>query len=153
MRKQTIGLAGALMLCGIGMLTGCGARGLEQAYSFQEREAQMTPAAGAGLAPFFASSLCVPESADGDIAPDDAVTAQAGALFDVTDSSVIYGKNIYDQMYPASITKVMTAIIAIEEGNLSDEVTANDDVVIREAGTSMAGIKPGDTFTLEQLLY
>ena len=69
MRKQTIGLAGALMLCGIGMLTGCGARGLEQAYSFQEREAQMTPAAGAGLAPFFASSLCVPESADGDIAP------------------------------------------------------------------------------------
>ena len=126
MRKQTIGLAGALMLCGISTLTGCGARGLEQAYSFQEREAQMTPAAGAGLAPFFASSLCVPESADGDIAPDDAVTAQAGALFDVTDSSVIYGKNIYDQMYPASITKVMTAIIAIEEGN---------------------------TFTLEQLLY
>ena len=48
MRKQTIGLAGALMLCGISMLTGCGARGLEQAYSFQEREAQMTPAAGAG---------------------------------------------------------------------------------------------------------
>ena len=46
MRKQTIGLAGALMLCGISMLTGCGARGLEQAYSFQEREAQMTPAAG-----------------------------------------------------------------------------------------------------------
>lgn len=153
MRKQTIGLAGALMLCGIGMLTGCGARGLEQAYSFQEREAQMTPAAGARLAPFFASSLCVPESADGDIAPDDAVTAQAGALFDVTDSSVIYGKNIYDQMYPASITKVMTAIIAIEEGNLSDAVTANDDVVIHEAGASMAGIKPGDTFTLEQLLY
>ena len=113
----------------------------------------MTPAAGAGLAPFFASSLCVPESADGDIAPDDAVTAQAGALFDVTDSSVIYGKNIYDQMYPASITKVMTAIIAIEEGNLSDAVTANDDVVIHEAGASMAGIKPGDTFTLEQLLY
>ena len=31
MRKQTIGLAGALMLCGISMLTGCGARGLEQA--------------------------------------------------------------------------------------------------------------------------
>ena len=153
MRKQTIGLAGALMLCGISMLTGCGARGLEQAYSFQERETQMTPAAGAGLAPFFASSLCVPESADGDIAPDDAVTAQAGALFDVTDSSVIYGKNIYDQMYPASITKVMTAIIAIEEGNLSDAVTANDDVVIHEAGASMAGIKPGDTFTLEQLLY
>ena len=153
MRKQTIGLAGALMLCGISMLTGCGARGLEQAYSFQEREVQMTPAAGAGLAPFFASSLCVPESADGDIAPDDAVTAQAGALFDVTDSSVIYGKNIYDQMYPASITKVMTAIIAIEEGNLSDAVTANDDVVIHEAGASMAGIKPGDTFTLEQLLY
>ncbi|MFQ8841106.1 MAG: hypothetical protein ACLR8P_09495 [Clostridium fessum] len=52
MRKQTIGLAGALMLCGISMLTGCGARGLEQAYSFQEREAQMTPAAVPGWRPF-----------------------------------------------------------------------------------------------------
>ena len=80
MRKQTIGLAGALMLCGISMLTGCGARGLEQAYSFQERETQMTPAAGAGLAPFFASSLCVPESADGDIAPDDAVNGAGGRI-------------------------------------------------------------------------
>lgn len=53
MRKQTIGLAGALMLCGISMLTGCGARGLEQAYSFQEREAQMTPAAGARAGALF----------------------------------------------------------------------------------------------------
>ena len=95
MRKQTIGLAGALMLCGISMLTGCGARGLEQAYSFQEREAQMTPAAGAGLAPFFASCLCVPESADGAIAPDDAVTAQAGALFDGICSSKASGSRSF----------------------------------------------------------
>ena len=153
MRKQTIGFAGVMLLGSMCMLSGCGARSLEQAYSFKEREAQMTSAANAGLAPFFASSLCVPESEDGNTDLDDAITAQAGALFDVTDSEVVYSKNIYDTMYPASITKVMTAIIAIEEGTLTDTVTANDDVVIREAGASMAGIKPGDTFTLEQLLY
>lgn len=152
MKKQMIGLAGAVILGSV-MLTGCSARGLDEAYSFEERESQMTSAADAGLAPFFASSLCVPDSDDGDTGSDDSVTAQSGALFDVTDSSVIYSKNIYDKMYPASITKVMTALIAIEEGNLSDTVTASDDVVISEAGASLAGIKPGDTFTLEQLLY
>lgn len=154
MRKQTIGLAGALML-----------------WRYQHADRLWCPRSGTGI---FISRTGSADDACGrcragalfclflsayrnlqtaDIAPDDAVTAQAGALFDVTDSSVIYGKNIYDQMYPASITKVMTAIIAIEEGNLSDAVTANDDVVIHEAGASMAGIKPGDTFTLEQLLY
>ncbi len=153
MKRQIIGVTGALMIGSMGILTGCGTGGLKDAYSFEERESQMTSAADAGLAPFFASSLCVPDSDDGNTGSDDAVTAQAGALFDVTDANVLYSKNIYEQMYPASITKVMTALIAIEEGNLSDSVTAGDDVVINESGASLAGIKPGDTFTLEQLLY
>ena len=56
-------------------------------------------------------------------------------------------------MYPASTTKVMTALLALKYGNLSDEVTVTDDSVITEAGASLAGIKPGDKLTLDQLLY
>ena len=47
----------------------------------------------------------------------------------------------------------MTALLALKYGNLSDLVTVTDAAVITEAGSSMAGILPGDKLTLEQLLY
>ncbi len=78
---------------------------------------------------------------------------EAGALFNVTDRSVVYSKNAFERLYPASTTKVMTAIIALEEGNLSDQVTVTEDAVITEAGASLCGIKPGDVITMQDLLY
>ena len=84
--------------------------------------------------------------------PED-VTSQAGALFDLTDREVLYSKDAFEKMYPASITKVMTSLIAIKYGNLEDQVTVTEDAVISESGATLCGIKPGDTLTLEQLLY
>ena len=69
------------------------------------------------------------------------------------DGSLLASKDATKQMYPASTTKVMTALLALKYGNLSDEVTVTDDSVITEAGASLAGIKPGDKLTLDQLLY
>ena len=56
-------------------------------------------------------------------------------------------------MNPASTTKIMTAILALKYGNLSDSVTVGNEVVITEPGASLAKIKPGDTLTMEQLVY
>lgn len=81
------------------------------------------------------------------------MNAEAGALFNVTDRSVVYSKNAFERLYPASTTKVMTAIIALEEGNLSDQVTVTEDAVITEAGATLCGIKPGDVITMQDLLY
>ena len=47
----------------------------------------------------------------------------------------------------------MTAILALKYGNLSDSVTVGNEVVITEPGASLAKIKPGDTLTMEQLVY
>ena len=47
----------------------------------------------------------------------------------------------------------MTSLIAIKYGNLEDQVTVTEDAVISESGATLCGIKPGDTLTLEQLLY
>lgn len=66
---------------------------------------------------------------------------------------LLASKNATKQMYPASTTKVMTALLALKYGNLSDEVTVTDESVITEAGASLAGINPGDKLTLDQLLY
>lgn len=132
-------------------LSACGKKGgLEDAYSFEERSPLMSAHGGSELAPLFAENLCVvTDNQDGDTS----MTAQAGGLFNVTDSSVLYSKNVFERLYPASTTKVMTAIIALEEGDLTDQVTVTEDAVITEAGASLCGIKPGDVITMKDLLY
>ena len=83
----------------------------------------------------------------------DFVTSQAAALFDMDDREVLYSKDVFERMYPASITKIMTALVAIKEGDLKSRVLVTDDAVITEPGATLCGIEPGDTLTLEQLLY
>lgn len=78
----------------------------------------------------------------------------AAILIDRKSGDILYQKNKDQKMYPASTTKIMTAILALEHGNLSDSVTATAEAVepITFKHSNM-GIKVGETFTLEQLLY
>ncbi len=78
--------------------------------------------------------------------------SEAGGLFDMTDYKVLYGKNLYASMNPASLTKIMTAYVALKYGNLGDRITVTENAMITESGAQTAGLKPGDTMTLEQAL-
>ena len=149
--KRIIIQSSVLLAAAALSLSACGKKGgLEEAYSYEERSQLMSAHGGSELAPLFAEDLCVvTDSQDGDTS----MNAEAGALFNVTDRSVVYSKNTFERLYPASTTKVMTAIIALEEGNLSDQVTVTEDAVITEAGASLCGIKPGDVITMQDLLY
>ena len=149
--KRIIIQSSVLLAAAALSLSACGKKGgLEEAYSYEERSQLMSAHGGSELAPLFAEDLCVvTDSQDGDTS----MNAEAGALFNVTDRSVVYSKNAFERLYPASTTKVMTAIIALEEGNLSDQVTVTEDAVITEAGASLCGIKPGDVITMQDLLY
>ena len=72
---------------------------------------------------------------------------------------VLYSKNGYDRMYPASITKIMTSLLvleALERGDftLDTQVTASYSAIAAiTADSSTAGIKVGEILTVEQLLY
>lgn len=149
--KRIITQSSVLLAAAALTLSACGKKGgLEEAYSYEERSQLMSAHGGSELAPLFAEDLCVvTDSQDGDTS----MNAEAGALFNVTDRSVVYSKNAFERLYPASTTKVMTAIIALEEGNLSDQVTVTEDAVITESGASLCGIKPGDVITMQDLLY
>lgn len=152
MRLRTIFLLG-LTAAGLMLLSGCG-NGMEadSVYSFEAREQVLAAAeAGSDRAEAFAARLCVVE--DEGRFDSSEVDAEAAAVFSIDDQMVIYSKNAYEQLYPASTTKMMTAILALKYGNLSDVVTVTDAAVITEAGASLANIKPGDQLTLEQLLY
>ena len=81
------------------------------------------------------------------------MASEGACVIDADSGVVLYGRNEREAFYPASITKVMTALVAIRHGNLSDLVTVTDDAVITESGASLCNIHPGDRLTLEQLLY
>ena len=57
------------------------------------------------------------------------------------------------QVYPASTTKILTCIIALERGNLKDMVTVSHNAVNFGRGNSLMGLQEGDQYTLEDLLY
>ena len=80
--------------------------------------------------------------------------AEAAGAFCVTDRSVIYSKNIYDKVYPASTTKLLTALTAFKYGDLNAVYTVKEDNCgVTTPGAQLCGFMKGDTLTLEQLLY
>lgn len=135
------------------MLSGCAGRPSEELLYTRERLETMaasTPDKQV-LADTFASDLCV---VTGDEESSDAfVNAEAAGVFSLSDQDVIFQKQVFERLHPASITKVMTALLAVKYGNLEDVVTVGEETVIREAGASLCNIRPGDTLTMEQLLY
>jgi serine-type D-Ala-D-Ala carboxypeptidase (penicillin-binding protein 5/6) len=79
------------------------------------------------------------------------VLAKAAAVIDVETGRILYEKNGNEKMRVASLTKIMTAIVAIEEGKLNDVV----EVPAHAVGTEGSSIylRQGEKLTLEQLLY
>ena len=149
-RKRAGGFLGLVLLSAV-FSGGCGAE-LERPYDFGrmdqiESEGETARERADG----FAEDLCVVTDFSGD--SDSLVTAEAAAVFDRTDVETVFSKHAYERLYPASTTKIMTALLAVKYGNLSDEVTVTEDAVITESGATLCGIQPGDRLTLEQLLY
>lgn len=81
------------------------------------------------------------------------INSAAGILVEESTGKVLYEKNSHEKMYPASTTKILTALLVLEKGNLSDTVT-----VSKEAVNSLSGgyvtpyISIGEELTVEQLL-
>jgi D-alanyl-D-alanine carboxypeptidase len=105
------------------------------------------------LADPFASNLCV---INGDYTTDTDVAIEessAAGLFDVNRNKVIFSQNIHERLNPASLTKVMTALVAIKYGNTEDIIICSENVRITESGASLCGLKAGDKLTLNQALH
>ena len=99
---------------------------------------------------FFAAALalfsifpCQAEAVD--------TSAAAAILMDADSGRVLYEQNADSRMLIASTTKILTALVAIREGDLSDIVTVKREAVLTE-GSSMY-LKEGEKLTLETLLY
>lgn len=75
---------------------------------------------------------------------------QASLIMDLLSGTVVFQRNARQRVAPASLTKVMTAVVALERTKLDQEITiATEDQVEGSA----IGLRPGDTLTVEQLLW
>ena len=82
------------------------------------------------------------------------ISAEGGILMDAGSGAVLYGKNIHQAYYPASITKILTALVVIENCNLDETVTFSHNAVYNvEAGSSSAGMDEGDQMSVRDCLY
>ncbi|MDO4477727.1 MAG: serine hydrolase [Lachnospiraceae bacterium] len=102
-------------------------------------------------APGFTENLCVgPDNqAYGDVHIE---SGACGALFSLTDKKVLFAQNMYDTIYPASITKLMTLVVALKYGNMDDMVTIAPQDINLEEGSQSIGFAVGDTVRLKELI-
>ncbi|MGB2601403.1 MAG: serine hydrolase [Candidatus Omnitrophota bacterium] len=78
------------------------------------------------------------------------VSARSAVIMEIRDSDILYQKNPEEKFPPASTAKVMTAIVAIENLPLSDEIVPNEKTVHVEP--TVAGLKPGVKYRLADLI-
>ena len=81
------------------------------------------------------------------------IEAEAAVVMDADTGAFLYSKNMDRKEYPASITKIMTAMLALQSGKLNDTVTITQDNVTLEDGSQVCGFVAGDQVTLDQLLH
>ncbi len=119
-------------------------------------------AAGDGDRPFAdgkTGNVLLPWAEEVKIIPEVSIQSKSAALADLATGEIIASRKADEVIYPASMTKVMTLIVVVEnlpsEACLKDTVTISQEVAKRmqEAGASGIGMVAGEKLTVESLLY
>lgn len=81
------------------------------------------------------------------------VNSPSAILFNVNTGKILYEKNAYEKRYPASTTKMMTAILTLENCDLNDTATVSSTAVILPPGYISAHLQVGEVITINDLLH
>ncbi len=93
---------------------------------------------------------------DGDIGADIdyPFTSVSAGCYSIDDKKVIYSRNVYKKIYPASTTKLLTALLAVKYLDLDDTILIREDNCgITVPGAKLCGFKAGDTLSVRDMLY
>lgn len=80
------------------------------------------------------------------------VVSSSAIIMEANTGTILYEKNIHDVHYPASITKILTTLLAIENSSMDEVVTFSEDSVFKTEGSGIAR-DVGEQMTMEQCLY
>lgn len=148
MRKKIITIALSLTI-----LTGCSNSGqVLLPYTASENIAGYNKDIGTEVSDFFANDLSIIPDELNHMSDSD-MTAVSSLIVNTTMKDVVYASNVYERLYPASLTKLITALVVLEKANFSDTVTISYNAShITESGAKLCGFKEGDKVNLEDLL-
>lgn len=79
------------------------------------------------------------------------IIGETAVLLDAKSGAVLYGKEEHKKMYPASTTKVLTALLALEHSGLTDQVTIGPNPI--KAGGTSIWLQDGEQLTMQELIY
>ncbi len=84
-----------------------------------------------------------------------AVGAKAAILMEMNTHTILYSKNIHEKMYPASVTKILTSLLAMQNCDFDEKVVFSHDAIydVPPDGARLGGVNEGDSFSLENALY
>ena len=82
-----------------------------------------------------------------------AIQASAGVVMDIDTGVFLYSKNCDRQLYPASITKIMTALLTLENADLDAVMTCSTIVYELDENASNVGLSEGEQMTIRDALY
>lgn len=146
-----------LLLCvfALGTFTSCGSKKVSMKYDYEYPVSsyKILKADESDLAKSFAADLCVTEADYTEGTTVDMSHANAAGLFNVSTGETIYAKNVHNRYHPASLTKVMTAIVAMKYGELDQVLTVSENAVSLPSGASTCKLVVGDKITLDQALH
>ncbi len=92
------------------------------------------------------------ETEDVLLPPD--LNCKGAILVELNSDSTVFELNADERLYPASLTKIMTCLLALEHGNLSDVITVDGSLLEdMDEDASAVGLQDGEILTLEELLY
>ena len=144
------------IVCAVSVLfTGCGSQNaaLEKEYNTYSYQNSFTNQENKVNADYYASDLCVTNTINFGLEGTYASVAQGGGVFNVTTNEVLYNQNLFEKLYPASTTKILTAYIIIRDCNLNAVVTVSDSAADQASDSSTCGLRAGDNITVNDLLY
>jgi len=102
---------------------------------------------------YLSKDICVVPAGKQD-KKDENLPADAALIINTSTNEKLYSRGIYKRLYPASITKIVTALVTLKYGNLEDTVTVSYNAShITEYGAKLCGFQEGDQIKLEKLLY
>lgn len=82
------------------------------------------------------------------------IGAESAIIMEANTGAILYSKNIHEQLYPASTTKILTCLVAAENSSLDEMVTFSHNAVFSiPRGSSNMGMDEGQSITMEECLY
>lgn len=137
-------------------LSGCQNQNAEMVF-WQEKSpaasVQSMSVQGGNLAEAYSNRVCVIPKKSAKGKEGISFSSSAQLCVNITNQRAVYANNIYERLYPASVTKLFSAYVILQKADLDDMVTVSEHAAgITESGAKLCGLKEGDQITLKSLL-